>query len=140
MEEQKPKRGCFLSGILWILTIFGLLGLIYNILARFVLQSSNPMDPIGVIKSLSTGMFIYSILASLIGLISYILILCWKKQGCYLLAIISVIGFIVTFITSPIVNMFTIGTAIIGFIISLAIAYFSYKAIEKREKFIREEA
>ena len=139
MEEQKPKRGCFLSGILWLGTIFGIIGLVYNLLARFILKTSNPIDAIGVIQNMSIGVFIYSMIASLIGIISYILILLWKKQGVYLLVIISIIGFVMSFIQSQI-NMITTITGIIGFIIELLICYFSYKAIEKREKFIREEA
>ena len=142
MEEQKPKRGCFLSGILWVGTVFSAIGLIYNILARFVLKVSdtnNPMDPVKLTKDMSIGMFTYSIIITILALSAYILILCWKKQGCYLLAVISAIGFVMSFVKQQI-NMSTIAFAVIGFVVELLIIYFSYKAIEKREKFIREEA
>ena len=135
MEEQKPKRGCFLSGILWIGAIFSGIGLIRDILVRFAVPS---LDPTGVITNMSITFYTYTIINTIVALISYILILCWKKQGCYLMVAISVIGFIADFIFLKVNIYITIG-AVIGFTISLLIAYFSYKAIDKREKFIKEE-
>ncbi|SFB33358.1 hypothetical protein [Clostridium frigidicarnis] len=133
-ENQEVKRGCFLTGILVLELIAGICSIVSLILSKagFI---SNPLAGIDY----STGMFTYTIIASIISIISIVLILKWKKVGVYIYVALSLIGFVESFLIAKNIEVIVIVSAVVSVLISLTIAYFSYKVIVKKENYELEE-
>lgn len=133
-ENQEVKRGCFLTGLL----VLGLIGSIVTII-------SVPLTKMGVLDSkltgieYGTGLTVYTIIIAIISIISIVLILKWKKVGVYIYVALSLIGFVETFFVAKDIQIIVIVSAVVGLLISLAIAYFSYKVIVKKENYELEE-
>lgn len=133
--NTQVKRGCFLSGILWLQLIFSSLWLILTIIARI---AGNDSTDISKEFALTTGEFIYIVVALTLSIISIVLILLWKKYGVYLFLALSAFGFIYSFIVSPF-DVENVIKFVITFVIQLLIGYFSFKVINKRELSSYEE-
>lgn len=133
-ENQEVKRGCFLTGILVLELIAGIITII-----------SVPLTKMGVLDAkltgieYSTGLAVYTIIIAIISIISIVLILKWKKVGVYIYVALSLIGFVESFFVAKDIQVVVIVSAVVSLLISLAIAYFSYKVIVKKENYELEE-
>ena len=133
-ENQEVKRGCFLTGIL----VLGLIGSICAI-AGVILTKMGVLDAKLTGVEYSTGLTVYTIITSIIYIISIVLILKWKKVGVYIYVALGLIGFVESIFVAKDIEVIVIVSAVVSVLISLAIAYFSYKVIVKKENYELEE-
>lgn len=133
-ENQEVKRGCFLTGLL----VLGLIGGICTI-GSVILTKIGAIDSNITGVEYSTGLAVYTIIIAIISIISIVLILKWKKVGVYIYVALSLIGFVEAFLIAKDIQVVVIVSAVVSLLISLAIAYFSYKVIVKKENYELEE-
>lgn len=131
-ENQEVKRGCFLTGLL----VLGLIADIYSI-ANVILTKMGVVKLPGV--EYSTGLTVYTIIIGIISIVAIVLILMWKKVGVYIYVALSLIGFVAAFFIVKDIQVIVIVSAVVSLLIGLAIAYFSYKVIVKKENYELEE-
>ncbi|OFI05849.1 hypothetical protein CLOACE_14670 [Clostridium acetireducens DSM 10703] len=124
--ENKPKRGCFLTGWLWI----GLIGSFFGMFT--ILTNSYMVKSIPEMVNMPLAQQILNTIVSIVFFVSIIGIMRWKKVYIYGYVAASLISFVSAFIN----NKFTVvvvASAVIGLILNLVVAYFIMKLFKEME-------
>ncbi|WP_142413214.1 hypothetical protein [Hathewaya massiliensis] len=124
--NEKPKRGCFLTG--WLV-----LGLIGSFFGMFIIFSNSYMVKVlPEYPKFSTSVLVVSTIASIIQFASTIGIFLWKKVAVYLYAGIALFNFAYSFFMNEI-STTTIISGIIGVLLNLWAAYTLMKLFKEME-------
>lgn len=122
MSEEKNRGGC-LTAFLIIMSICNMIGILSNL---FLLNLNSPAF------KLSKDLVIFSIVISIIQIISIILIFNWRKTGVILYFGIGLLNPVISLISKPVGSdsSFIIGSAIATFATYL-IAFFLIRPVWK---------
>ncbi|KEH88921.1 hypothetical protein Z965_04200 [Clostridium novyi A str. BKT29909] len=122
--EEKLKRGCILSGWLWL----GLIANIINLIALWI----GPISRITEFASMPLSQKVLLTLINLVFFISIIGILRWKKVFTYGYIGATLLSFVTAFIGQKFEISMFIG-ALIGVLLNLWASYALFRLFEKLE-------